>query len=124
MDVALAIFNVGVGIGVLTAGIALAVLAWQTSPLIRESRALTSDLRRLAKLTEQELKPILAQVREVSGNVEVLSEDAAVKLDRLGQILTDLQAAVEAGRGTPAIGRAAGWPVESAEHTREDEREG
>ena len=49
MDVALAIFNIGAGIGVLAAGGALVYLAWQTTPLIRESRALTADLRRLTR---------------------------------------------------------------------------
>jgi len=83
MDVALAIFNVGAGLGVLAAGGALAYLAWQTTPLIRESRALAADLRRLTRATEQELRPILAHTRELAGNAEVLSEDVAVKLDRL-----------------------------------------
>ena len=41
MDVALAIFNVGAGLGVLAAGGALVYLAWQMTPLIKESRALT-----------------------------------------------------------------------------------
>jgi hypothetical protein len=127
MDLALAIFNVGVGIGVLTAGIALAYLAWRTTPLIKESRALTADLRRLARLADHELRPILAHAREVSGNVEVLSEDAAVKLDRLGQILTDLQGALETARRSPAApvaGRAPAWSVESAHDTREHEGDG
>ena len=47
MDLALAIFNIGAGLGVLAAGAALAYLAWQSTPLIRESRALTADVRRL-----------------------------------------------------------------------------
>ena len=47
MDLALAIFNIGAGLGVLAAGGALVYLAWQATPLIRESRALTADLRRL-----------------------------------------------------------------------------
>jgi ABC-type transport system involved in cytochrome bd biosynthesis fused ATPase/permease subunit len=124
MELALAIFNVGVGIGVLTAGVSLAYLAWRTTPLIRESRALTTDLRRLARLTQQELKPILASAREVSGNVEVLSEDVAVKLDRLGQILSDLQATLEQGRPAAVIGRAPAWSVESAHDTRQHEGDG
>ena len=124
MDVALAIFNIGVGIGVLAAGASLAFLAWQATPLIRESRALVADLRRLARLTDHELRPILAHAKEVSGNVEVLSEDAAVKLDRLGQILTDLQGALETGRLAPAAGRAPAWSVESAHDTREHEGDG
>jgi hypothetical protein len=124
MELALAIFNIGVGIGVLTAGVSLAYLAWRTTPLIRESRALTADLRRLTRLTHQELRPILAHAKEVSGNVEVLSEDVAVKLDRLGQILGDLQATLEQSRPTTPVGRAPVWSVESAHHTRQDEGDG
>jgi hypothetical protein len=124
MELALAIFNIGVGIGVLTAGVSLAYLAWRTTPLIRESRALTADLRRLARLTQQELRPILAHAKEVSGNVEVLSEDVAVKLDRLGQILADLQVTLEQSRPTTPVGRAPVWSVESAHHTRQDEGDG
>ena len=124
MELALAIFNIGVGIGVLTAGVSLAYLAWRTTPLIRESRALATDLRRLTRLTDHELRPILAHAREVSGNVEVLSEDVAVKLDRLGQILADLQVALESGRVATPAGRAAVWSVESAHHTRQDEGDG
>ena len=124
MELALAIFNVGVGIGVLTAGISLAYLAWRTTPLIRESRALTADLRRLARLTEQELRPFLAHARDVSGNVEVLSEDAAVKLDRLDHVLTDLQRTIENRPMASAVGRAPVWSVESADHTRENEGDG
>jgi hypothetical protein len=124
MELALAIFNVGVGIGVLIAGVSLAYLAWRTTPLIKESRALTTDLRRLTRLTQQELKPILAQAREVSGNVEVLSEDVAVKLDRLGQILADLQVTLEQSRPTTPVGREPVWSVESAHHTRQDEGDG
>ena len=123
MDLALAIFNIGAGLGVLAAGAALAYLAWQTTPLIRESRALATDLRRLARTTDQELRPILAHTRELTSNVEVLSEDVAVKLDRLSDLMNSLQHSLEGGqltlaaRGTP--GRSGERPVESWE-TRED----
>lgn len=123
MDLALAIFNIGAGLGVLAAGAALAYLAWQTTPLIRESRALATDLRRLARTTDQELRPILAHTRELTSNVEVLSEDVAVKLDRLSDLMNSLQHSLEGGQltlaagGTP--GRSEERPVESWE-TRED----
>ncbi len=94
-------------------------LAWQTTPLIRESRALARDLRRLARTTDQELKPILAHARELTGNVEVLSEDVAVKLDRLGDLMNSLQQSLEDGQLTLATGRPGERPVESWE-TRED----
>ena len=119
MDVALAVFNIGAGLGVLAAGGALVYLAWQLTPLIRESRALALDLRRLTRTTDSELRPILAHAREVAGNVEVLSEDVAVKLDRLTDLMNGLQQGLERGQLTLAPRRAEGWPVESSE-TRED----
>ena len=119
MDVALAIFNIGAGIGVLLAGGALVYLAWQTTPLIRETRALTGDLRRLTRATDAELRPILSHTRELTSNVEVLSEDVAVKLDRLTDLMNGLQSSLERGQLTLAPGRAEARPVESWE-TRED----
>ena len=120
MDLALTIFNVGAGLGVLAAGAALAYFAWQTTPLIRESRALARDLRRLAQTADQELKPILAHTRELTSNVEVLSEDVAVKLDRLTDLMNSVQHSLDGGRLTLAAGRPTDRPVEFAE-TREDE---
>jgi hypothetical protein len=119
MDVALVIFNVGAGLGVLLAGGALAYLAWRTTPLIRDSRALTADLRRLARTTDTELRPILAHARELAGNVEVLSEDVAVKLDRLTDLMNSLQLRLDSGEGSLVASRSGSAPVESSE-TRED----
>jgi hypothetical protein len=95
MDLALAIFNVGAGLGVLAAGIGLAWLAIQAVPLLRETRALTADIRRVTVLVDQELRPILAHARELTGNVEVLSEDVAVKLDRLTDLMNSLQGSLD-----------------------------
>lgn len=122
MDLALAIFNIGAGLGVLAAGGALVYLAWQTTPLIKETRALTLDLRRLTRTTDTELRPILAHARELTSNAEVLSEDVAVKLDRLSDLMNSLQTSLERGQLTLAPGRPEGWPVESSQ-TREDERD-
>ena len=119
MDFALAIFNIGAGIGVLAAGAALVYLAWQTTPLIRESRALVKDLRRLTATTGTELQPILIHARELTSNVEVLSEDVAVKLDRLSDIMNSLQLSLETIQITAGPRRAEAAPVESWE-TRED----
>jgi hypothetical protein len=119
MDGALAIFNIGAGIGVLLAGGALVYLAWQTTPLIKETRALTGDLRRLTRATDAELRPILSHTRELTSNVEVLSEDVAVKLDRLTDLMNGLQSSLERGQLTIAPGRPEARPVESWE-TRED----
>jgi hypothetical protein len=143
MDVALAIFNIGAGLGVLVAGAALAYLAWRATPLIHETRALTADLRRLTRATDSELRPILNHARELTSNVEVLSEDVAVKLDRLTDLMNSLQHSLDTVQVT-ASPRLADtrvvdptpvpddapfweehprptepWPVESAE-TRED----
>jgi hypothetical protein len=118
MDVAVTIFNVGAGIGVLAAGAALVYLAWCTTPLIRETRALTTDLRRLIRTTDTELRPILAHARELTSNVEVLSEDVAVKLDRLTDLMNSLQHSLERGQLTLAPRRSEAWSVESTE-TRE-----
>ena len=119
MDLALAIFNVGAGIGVLAAGAALVYLAWQTTPLIRETRALTADLRRLTKATDTELRPILTTARELTSNVEVLSEDVAVKLERLSDIMNSLQTSLETVQITAGPRRGEAGSVESWE-TRED----
>ena len=119
MDLALAIFNIGAGIGVLAAGGALVYLAWQTTPLIRESRALAADLRRLTRATDTELRPILTTARELTSNVEVLSEDVAVKLDRLSDIMNSLQNSLDTVQITTSPRRAEAAPVESWE-TRED----
>ena len=119
MDVALAIFNIGAGLGVLAAGGALVYLAWQATPLIRESRALTADLRRLTMTADTELRPILTHARELTSNVEVLSEDVAVKLDRLSDIMNSLQLSLDTVQITAAPRRQEPAPVESWE-TRED----
>ncbi|HEX7195953.1 MAG TPA: DUF948 domain-containing protein [Candidatus Limnocylindria bacterium] len=119
MDLALAIFNIGAGLGVLAAGGALVYLAWQTTPLIRESRALATDLRRLTRATDTELRPILTHARELTSNVEVLSEDVAVKLDRLNDLMNSLQTSLETVQITAVPRRSEAGSVESWE-TRED----
>ena len=119
MDVALVIFNVGAGLGVLAAGAALVYLAWRTTPLIHESRALTTDLRRLTRITEGELRPILAQARELAGNAEVLAEDVAVKLDRLNDLMNSLQLRLDERGLDVGPRRPEPPPVESWE-TREE----
>jgi hypothetical protein len=91
MELALAVFQVGAGLGILAVGLALGWLAIQVTPLLRETRALAADTRRLAMLADDELRPILASARELTSNVEVLSEDVAVKLDRLTDIMNALQ---------------------------------
>ena len=103
----------------LAAGAALAYLAWQTTPLIKESRALTVELRRLARTTDTELRPILSHARELTSNAEVLSEDVAVKLDRLNDLMNSLQHSLDSVQITTAPRRSEVGSVESWE-TRED----
>jgi hypothetical protein len=121
MDVALAVFNIGAGLGVLAAGVALAYLAWQAMPLIRETRGLTADLRRLTRATDTELRPILSHARELTSNVEVLSEDVAVKLDRLTDLMNSLQHSLETVQVT-ASPRREELPVEPPPFWEEDPR--
>jgi len=119
MDIALAIFNIGAGLGILASGAALIYLAWQATPLIRESRALAMDLRRLTRVVDTELRPNLANTRVLTGNVEVLSEDVAVKLERLTDLMNALQQGLEGGHITVAAAHPERVPVESWE-TREE----
>jgi hypothetical protein len=101
------------------------------------------DLRRLTRATDSELRPILTHARELTSNVEVLTEDVAVKLDRLTDLMNSVQHSLEtvqitaAPRGEEAQRSEAmpvrsdvpfweleprpkePWPVESGE-TRED----
>lgn len=122
MELALAVFNIGAGLGVLAAGLALGWLAIQVTPLLRETRALAADTRRLAILADDELRPILASARELASNVEVLSEDVAVKLDRLTDIMNGLQHSLDTVQitATPrAAPEAQSW--ESQEPRREAE---
>jgi hypothetical protein len=119
MDLALVIFNVGVGLGVLAIGASVAYLVWQAVPLVRESRALARDARRLTRAADQELRPIMAHARQLTSNVEVLSEDVAVKLDRAGDLMNAFQASLDDGALAPSPRRPEARPVESWE-TRED----
>jgi hypothetical protein len=99
MDVALAIFNIGAGLGVLAAGLSLAYLAWRTTPLIRESRELAADVRRLTRTVESEVGPLLGHARELASNAEVLSEDVAVKLDHVSDLVDSLQVRAASSTG-------------------------
>ena len=110
MELALAVFNIGAGLGILAAGLSLGWLALQMVPLLRETRALASDTRRLAAMAETEIRPILASARELTSNVEVLSEDVAVKLDRLTDLMNSLQQSLDTVQVT-ATPRAAAQSV-------------
>jgi uncharacterized protein YoxC len=114
------IFNVGVGLGILLAGAALLLLVISTLPLLNETRGLAKESRRVVTLAERELQPILTHSRELAANAEVLSEDVAVKLDRLNDLMNALQHTLETVRITAGPGRVAFGSVESAD-AREDE---
>jgi uncharacterized protein YoxC len=110
MELALAIFQIGAGLGILAVGLALGWLVIQVTPLLRETRALAADTRRLTMLADDELRPILASARELTSNVEVLSEDVAVKLDRLTDIMNALQHSLDTVQIT-ATPRAVSEPL-------------
>ncbi len=115
MDLVTVIFNVGVGLGVLLVGAAAVLLAVTLLPLIVETRALTKDARSVVALAERELQPILAHSRELAANAEVLSEDVAVKLDRLNDLMNALQQTLESVQVTAVPRRAGIGPVESSD---------
>ena len=120
MDVAETIFRVGVGIGALLVGIGVVALALAIRPLARDTRALANDARRLARVAEGELPEILTHARELSANAEVLSEDVAVKLERLGELANAVEEAV-AVREPASDERVPIGPVQSRD-VREDEQ--
>ena len=121
MELVTVVFNVGVGLGVLLAGAALLVLVISSLPLLNETRALTRESRRVVGLAERELQPILGHARELAANAEVLSEDVAVKLDRLNDLMNTLQQTLESVQVTAVPRRAGIGSVESTD-AREDER--
>jgi uncharacterized protein YoxC len=121
MELVTVIFQVGVGIGIVLIGVAAVIFAVGALPLLRETRALAADSRRIAAITERELQPLLSHAREVAQSAEVLSEDVAVKLDRLNDLMNSLQHTLETVRITAAPGRVAFGSIESA-NAREDDR--
>jgi uncharacterized protein YoxC len=122
VELAAVIFNVGVGLGVLAVGAASVVFVIQSLPLLREARALTVDARRMTALLKSDLPPILAGIRELTASVEVVSEDMAVKLERLNDLLAGLQRTLDANAAASAGAapyRSAVGSVESWERREE-----
>lgn len=113
MDLVTVIFNVGVGLGVLLVGIGLVTLSVALLPLLRESRALAQETRQLLGVADAELRPTLSHARDLVANAEVLTEDVAVKLDRLTDLMNHLGTTLEAVRAAVATGRVSLGPVES-----------
>lgn len=141
------VYEIGVGVGLVLIALALIVLVAAAVPLMRETRRLAVDLRRLVALTETELRPTLAELREVTATLAVLGREMGPRLERLDRLAataertleavrvasqavsrwTDLPAAsmasVAAGlRRAGSIfgrGRAAGGPVESGDETED-----
>jgi uncharacterized protein YoxC len=114
VELVTAIFNVGVGLGVLLIGFALAALALASLPLVRESQALARETRQLLGTADAELKPTLAHARDLVANAEVLTEDVAVKLDRLSDLMNHLGTTLVDVRSAVASGRVSLGPVESS----------
>jgi hypothetical protein len=74
MEIALAIFRIGVGVGALLVGLGLLLTALALRPVARDLRSLANDARRLARLTEEEL-PALARERAVERHQPDVTED-------------------------------------------------
>jgi hypothetical protein len=118
MELALTIFNIGAGLGILAVGVSVAYLAWRLAPLVAETRALTNDVRRLTRATEAELRPLLDRARDTVRAAEVLTDDAAVKVARLRDAVDTLDEIARA-TGTPSGDPGPAGSVEFAE-TREE----
>lgn len=118
MELALTIFNVGAGLGILAVGVAVAYLAWRVTPLISETRALTRDVRRLTRTMDGDLRPLLDRARDAARAAELVTEDAALGVARLAAAVEALEEI--AGGATPSAPHHA--PVGSVEsaHTAED----
>jgi uncharacterized protein YoxC len=114
MDLVTAIFSVGVGVGVLLVGVGVVLLSVATLPLVRETRALASEARALLGVADAELRPTLVHTRDLVANVEVLSEDVAVKLERLTDLMNHLGVTLDDVRAAAASGRVSLGPVESS----------
>jgi uncharacterized protein YoxC len=115
MELVVTIFNVGVGLGVFLVGVAALIFAFSLLPLLKDTRGLVNDSRRLVSAADADLRPTIGHARELVSNVEVLSEDVAVKLDRLNDLMTSLQATLEAVRIAAGMGRLPPVPVESSD---------
>ena len=114
MELVTAIFKVGVGLGVMLIGFELAALALVSVPLMRETQLLARETRGLLRIADEELKPTLMHARDLVANAEVLTEDVAVKLDRLTDLMNHLGTTLEEVRSAAATGRVSLWPVESS----------
>ncbi|CAN5790288.1 hypothetical protein BH20CHL8_BH20CHL8_10870 [soil metagenome] len=118
MELALTIFNVSAGLGILAVGVAVAYLAWRMTPLIAETRALTQDVRRLTRATEAELRPLLDRARDTARAAELLTDDAALGVARLAEAVEVLEE-IAGGATAPATHHSPVGSVESP-HTAED----
>jgi uncharacterized protein YoxC len=110
VELAAVIFNLGVGLGVLAVGAAAVVLVINSLPLLREARALTVDARRMTAILNTDLQPLLASARELGASLEVVSEDVAVKLERLNDTLAAMQQTLDGlSTGSQSAQDAPGW---------------
>ncbi len=118
MELALTLFNVGAGLGIMAVGVAVAYLVWRVTPLIAETRMLTQDLRRLARTTDSELRPLLDRARDATRSAELLADDAAVKVARLADAVEVLED-IARGQNTAVAHPAAVGSVESTQTPEE-----
>src|SRR3712207_3515538 len=93
MELALAVFNVGAGLGILAVGLALVYLAWRVTPLIRETRLLTDEIRQLSELARTRLPRWLERSDELMRGADVVAGDAALQVSRLRDAVDALERA-------------------------------
>ena len=105
------VYNIGVGVGVLLIGIAVLALAIASFPLLRETRRLAADMRRLVALGETELRPTLVSLRESATRVDAIAADAPRRVERLDELMESAETTLASVRRTSdALGRYADVP--------------
>ncbi len=147
MDWTTVVYGVGVGVGMLLIAVALVVFVVVAIPVLRETRHLAADVRRLVALTESELRPTLAELRQTTAALADVSAELRPRLERVDRLAdhaeetlatvrkagdavvrwADLPAAgvasVAAGlkraSGFFGRGRSGGGPVESGDETED-----
>jgi hypothetical protein len=103
MELALAIFNVGAGLGLLAVGVALLYLAWRLTPLVQEARVLARDVRELAHVARDRLPALAERGEDILRGADLVTGDAALQVSRL----RDAVDALEAHSGSAPLSAAA-----------------
>ena len=106
------VYQLGVGVGLLLIALALLVAVLVAIPLLRESRRLATDARRLVGLTETELRPALAELRELTQTLNEVAGELRPRLDRVDTLAGDAEETMESvRRAADAVARYADLPA-------------